>query len=259
MQILKYFGFVGALVAFSSCVTAGRYHTDVDALTAQLGDCKNQLNACQADDAKQKQDLVSCQQQVVSITKDRGQMKSSLDDLKKAMDEMKTRQDEEQKRLKEFRDLTARFKSLTDSGTLSVKIIDGKMVVSLGSDVLFAPGSAHLSAKGVDTVKEVSKQLAAIQGKRYQVEGHTDNVPIATATFPSNWELGSARAITVMKAMIDAGMPANRVSSASFADTSPLQANDTPEGRAANRRIAIVVVPDLSSLPGYDELQKMSQ
>jgi chemotaxis protein MotB len=58
--------------------------------------------------------------------------------------------------------------------------------------------------------------------------------------------------------MIDAGMPANRVSAASYADTQPVQSNDTVEGKAANRRIAIVVVPDLSSLPGYDELNKMS-
>ncbi len=91
-----------------------------------------------------------------------------------------------------------------------------------------------MSAAGINAVKEVSKQLTAIPGKRYQVEGHTDNVPIATAVFPSNWELASARAITVMKSMIDAGMP-------------------------ANRRIAIVVVPDLSTLPGYEELQKLSQ
>jgi chemotaxis protein MotB len=71
--------------------------------------------------------------------------------------------------------------------------------------------------------------------------------------------LASTRAITVMKSMIDAGMPATRVSAASFGETSPVQSNDTPEGRMANRRIAIVVVPDLSTLPGYEELQKFSQ
>ena len=58
--------------------------------------------------------------------------------------------------------------------------------------------------------------------------------------------------------MIDAGMPADRVSAASYGDTQPVKSNDTAEGKAANRRIAIVVVPDLSSLPGYDELNKMN-
>lgn len=172
---------------------------------------------------------------------------------------MKAPQAEDTKRHKEFATLTRRFKKLTDSGALSVKIIDGKMVVSLGSDVLFGAGSSRLSKDGVKAIKEVAAQLAAIADKRYQVEGHTDNQPISTNVFPSNWELASARAVTVVKAMIDAGMAPERVSAASYAETKPVQPNDTVEGRAANRRVAIVVVPDLSSLPGYDELQKMAQ
>ena len=85
------------------------------------------------------------------------------------------------------------------------------------------------------------------------------NVAIATGIFPSNWELASARAVNVVKTMIENGMPAERVSAASFAETSPARPNTTAEGKAANRRIAIVVVPDLSSLPGYEELQKFAQ
>jgi chemotaxis protein MotB len=251
MKKLLALGLSSAFI-LSGCVTAGRYKTDTTNL-------QNELNACQATSAQEKKDLNSCQDQLLTLTKDKGQMQASLDDMKKAMDEMKTRQDEEQKRIKEFQDLTNRFKALTDAGTLSIKIQDGKMIVNLGSDVLFGSGSARLSVKGLDTVKEVSKQLTAIADKRYQVEGHTDNVPISSSAFASNWELASARAITVMKAMIDAGMPPNRVSAASYGDTSPLQSNDTAEGRAFNRRIAIVIVPDLSQLPGYDELEKLSK
>lgn len=253
---MKLFLVALAALSLSACVTSRTYETDTGKLKDQIHDC--QLTSANQKQ-KQDQDLAACQAQVTSVTKDRGQLQSSLDDLNKAMAEMKTRQEEEQKRIKEFQDLTARFKSLTDAGTLSVKIIDGKMVVSLGSDVLFSSGSSRLSTKGLDAIKEVSLQLTAIPGKRYQVEGHTDNVPISSSAFPSNWELAASRALVVTKAMIDAGMPANRVSAASFGETSPVQSNDTPEGRAANRRIAIVVVPDLSSLPGYDELQKVSQ
>ena len=89
------------------------------------------------------------------------------------------------------------------------------------------------------------------------MEGHTDNVPIRTEQFPSNWELASARALTVLKTMVDAGLPAARVSAASFGDSKPTAGNDTTDGKALNRRIEIVVVPDLSSLPGFDELQKV--
>jgi chemotaxis protein MotB len=98
--------------------------------------------------------------------------------------------------------------------------------------------------------------LSAIPDRKFQVEGHTDNVPIRTEQFPSNWELASARALTVLKTMVDAGMPAARVSAASFGDSKPAASNDSSDGKAQNRRIEIVVVPDLSTLPGFEELQK---
>jgi len=184
---------------------------------------------------------------------------NSLENMKRAMAEMQAREVEQKKRLQEFTDLTQRFKKLIDAGTLSVRIVDGKMVVSLGTDVLFPSGSAKLSDKGMQTIQEVTAQLANIPDKKYQVEGHTDNVPIRTSAFPSNWELASGRALTVVKTMIQHNMPAARVSAASFGDTSPVTGNDSVAGKALNRRIEIVVVPDLSSLPGYEELQRYSE
>lgn len=223
----------------------------------QMDSAKQELSATNAALAKTKEENSKLQENLVSTVKDRGQLKTSLDEMKKAMEEMRQRQAEQKQRLQEFEDLTTRFKKLTDSGTLSIQFVDGKMVVSLGSDVLFPSGSAKLSAAGLEALKEVTAQLKSIPGKRYQVEGHTDNLRIATATFPSNWELASSRAINVTRFMIEAGgMPPERVSAASFGDTSPREKNDTPEGRAANRRIAIVIVPDLSTLPGYAELSK---
>ncbi len=203
------------------------------------------------------QQIKLLEDQAMISAKDRGQLKNSLEDMKKALEEMRAREEEQKKRLQEFQDLTARFKKLIDAGTLSVRMIDGKMVVSLGSDVLFASGSAKLSTQGLQTIKDVTTQLAAI-GKAYQVEGHTDDVPIATAQFPSNWELASARALNVVKTMVEAGMPTDRVSAASFGKFHPVADNKSKEGKAANRRIEIVIVPDLSSLPGYEELQKVS-
>lgn len=245
---------IAACVGLTACVSNSRYNTAVKAAEEQRAEREKAVQEMTATEERLRQ----TEEKLVTTARDRGQLKSTLEDMKKAMAEMRERQAEERKRLQEFQDLTQRFKKLTDSGTLSVKIIDGKMVVSLGSDVLFGSGSAKLSAAGTDAVKEVTTQLASIPGKRYQIEGHTDNVPIATATFPSNWELASARALTVLKAMVDGGMPADRVSAASYGDTQPVKPNDTVEGKAANRRIAIVVVPDLSSLPGYEELQKLS-
>lgn len=239
------------LLAGAGCVSSSKHQKMVNDLESQLGEER-------ATSATKSRNIEELQAQLMGQSKDKGKLQSSLDEMKKAMAEMNERQAEQKKRLQEFADLTRRFKRLTDAGTLSVKIVDGKMVVSLGSDVLFPAGSAKLSKEGVQAIKEVTQQLNSIPGKRYQVEGHTDNVPISTATFPSNWELASGRAISVVQTMMENGMQSSRVSAASYADTYPVASNGTQEGKAANRRVAIVIVPDLSTMPGYEELQKLS-
>ena len=101
--------------------------------------------------------------------------------------------------------------------------------------------------------------LQSIPDREYQVEGHTDDVPIATAQYPSNWELASGRALTVVRTMIEAGLGPERVSAASYGEYKPASDNDSDEGRAQNRRIEIVVVPDLSDLPGFEELEQLAE
>jgi chemotaxis protein MotB len=109
----------------------------------------------------------------------------------------------------------------------------------------------------MEALAKVAAVLAGIPDRRYQVEGHTDNVPIKTTRFPSNWYLAAARAIGVVNHMVDSGLPASVVSAAAFGDTFPVASNDDADGRSQNRRIEIVVVPDLSDLPGYDELEAL--
>lgn len=215
-----------------------------------------ELAAALAAEQSTRAELRSTQSELAQVVKDRSALKGSVEEMKQALDELARRKAEADRRIGEYRALLARFKALIDAGKLKVKIVDGRMVVQLSSDILFASGSAALSKDGKVSVVEVARVLADIPTRKFQVEGHTDNVPIKTEQFPSNWELASARALTVLRAMTDGGLAADRVSAASFADTKPAAANDTPEGKAQNRRIEIVVVPDLSSLPGFDELQK---
>ena len=131
------------------------------------------------------------------------------------------------------------------------------MVVVLATDILFASGSASLSKDGKAAIGEVGQVLASIPKRSFQVEGHTDNVPIASAQYPSNWELAAARAITVLKSMVESGLPGERISAASFGDTRPVASNDSKETKAQNRRIEIIIVPDLSQLPGFEELKAL--
>jgi chemotaxis protein MotB len=94
----------------------------------------------------------------------------------------------------------------------------------------------------------VLRQVAAVLSKEelpIEVEGHTDDVPIATAQFPSNWELSSARASSVVRLLIDNGVPAKQLAVVGLASNQPLASNDNPEGRAKNRRVTITIVsPD---------------
>jgi len=196
---------------------------------------------------------------MAAVTKDKSRLQASVQDMTTALAELEKRRAEAEARVQEFKKLLDRFKKLIESGKLKVKIVEGRMVVELATDILFASGSATLSKDGKAAISEVAGLLASIPGREFQVAGHTDNVPIATAQYPSNWELAGARAITVVRTMVQSGMPSERISAASYADTKPVAPTDSNETRAQNRRIEIVVVPDLSTLPGSEELKKIEQ
>jgi chemotaxis protein MotB len=223
----------------------------IRALQADIDEARETLASGEAERQKLATDLAN-------VVRDRSQLRQSVEDMERALAELSARKAAADRRIAEFRNLVSRFQSLIDAGRLRVRIVDGRMVVELATDVLFASGSARLSDEGRAAVKEVAEVLAELSGRRFQVEGHTDNVPIRTAQFPSNWELASARALTVVHAMVEGGVPPENVSGASFGEHKPTAENETPEGRAANRRIEIVLLPDLSTLPGFEELQRIS-
>ena len=238
--------FALSLIFGSGCVSAGRYHE------------------LEAQDNQNKQDLAADEARITELNgklgiadTQRTKLEGSVSNMKTAMEELQKRRQETEKRLADFRELTSKFSQLVNSGKLSVKMVNGRMVVALSTDILFSSGSSKLSTPGVGAIKEVTKLLLSLEGRKYQIEGHTDNVPIKNGPYASNWELASARAVTVVKNMLDAGMPADRISGATYADTQPITSNDTDEGKKQNRRIAIAIVPDLSGLPGNEELNKM--
>jgi chemotaxis protein MotB len=265
-----------AAVAFTACVTTGKY----DALQKQLDETKATLSgrvadlegqikakdqeiaACKAkgtEDAEQirklEADKAKLEADLAATVKDKAALKSSADDLQKALAESNKRKAEADKRIAEMKELLGQLKTMIDAGKLKVKIADGRMVLELPSDVLFASGSAELSPAGLSTIAQVTTALLTIK-RKLQVEGHTDNVPIKTSRFPSNWALGAARAITIVNTMIGAGMNPAQLSAASYGEFKPVAPNDTDQHKGQNRRIEIVIVPDLSMLPGFDELQK---
>lgn len=135
------------------------------------------------------------------------------------------------------------------SDELSVEIINGKVYVSMSDKLLFKSGSAAIEAKGKDALKV----LADVLGKNIDidilVEGHTDNIPIKTALYKDNWDLSVARATSIVRILTDEYRIApTRVTASGKGEFSPKVSNDTPEGRAGNRRTEIILSPKLEEI-----------
>ena len=125
---------------------------------------------------------------------------------------------------------------------LTVNMRDGKVYVSLENSLLFAPGSWDVAANGQVALENLANVLAENEDISVLVEGHTDNIPIDSPRFRSNWQLSSARAIAVAEELFSTGqLDQNRFSVTGFSDTRPLVPNDTPQNRATNRRVEIVI------------------
>jgi len=124
---------------------------------------------------------------------------------------------------------------------LTVREEKGALHLSLNESLLFAPASADLHASARELLKGVAEVIKTA-GVKIQVEGHTDNVPINTGKFPSNWELSVARAVSVVKCLMDYGVSPARLSAAGYADARPVASNATVAGRAMNRRTEIILV-----------------
>lgn len=205
-----------------------------------------------------RSDLKTQQELLARLVKDRSQLKGTVDEMRGALAAAADREREAARRVAEFKDMLARFKDLIDAGKLQVRLVDGRMVLTLPMDILFPSGSAKLAREGREALLAVGRGLATIPERRFQVEGHTDDVPIHTAAYPSNWELAAARALGVVNALLEGGMAPQRLSAASFSEYRPTAPNDGDSNRGRNRRIEIVVVPDLRGLPGFRELQQLA-
>ncbi|MBK8265930.1 MAG: OmpA family protein [Nannocystis sp.] len=225
---------------------------------AKVAALEGQLAAAQREKAGLEAAIAKGEGDLAALLKDRARLKDSIADMSRALAEQRKRQVEAEKRIAEYRDMLLRFKGLIEAGKLNVKIVDGRMVLVLPMDILFPSGSAKLNDEGKAALTEVGTVLATIADKRYQVEGHTDNVPIRNQTYANNWELASGRALAVVRLFVEAGVKNELISAASFGEYKPVADNSSEEGKARNRRIEIVIVPDLRNLPGYDELKALA-
>ena len=216
-------------------------------LTERLGEIESQ-------NSQLASRLRSLGENVETLQGERTSLQQDLERTQRALEELRERERQAQARVETFRGLIERFQSMIESGRLRVRIVRNRMVVELPEGILFDSGRADLKSGGETTLTEVAQVLREITNREFQIAGHTDNVPIRSRRFRSNWELSAQRATNVARFLIEQGVAANRISAAGYADTQPVSSNETDEGRAQNRRIEIVLVPNLDELPDLSAL-----
>ncbi len=141
------------------------------------------------------------------------------------------------------RDLEQRLSNQVAQHTVAIKMGKDGLVISLREAGFFDSGSAMPRKESMDTMQQISAELAQTPYD-LRVEGHTDNVPIHTAEFASNWELSSARATSTARLLLTLhAVTPDRLSAAGYAEFHPVDTNDTAEGRGRNRRVDLVILP----------------
>jgi chemotaxis protein MotB len=136
-----------------------------------------------------------------------------------------------------------------ETDELSIYTIDGSVYVSLAEKLLFKSGSDVVDPKGIEALKSLATVLNKTNDIQVMIEGHTDNVPIKTAGFKDNWELSTARAVSIVRILTtEYGFDSGRITASGRGQFFPINTNETAEGRAGNRRTEIILSPDLNEL-----------
>jgi chemotaxis protein MotB len=255
------------LLTTAACVSSGAYDAkkaELDACTKSKADDAAKAKAAQ--DAAQKQindltalaesqraKLASLGQQSAQLASEKGSLSEDIAKLNAQIAELQRQEAATRARTELYRKLLSQLKGMIDAGTLQVQIRNGRMEVKLPDSVLFDQGKTDIKPAGKDALAQLTPVLKGIQGRNFQVGGYTDDTPIKTAHFPSNWYLSTARAVEVVNFMIKSGMEPDRLSAAGFSSYDPVAPNDTVAGKAQNRRIEVAVVPNLEELPKFDD------
>ena len=242
--MLKAFAILSTVVAGAAGGVAWYSRTDgarrVEVERQAVAHCQEELTACGGDRESQARAVTEASE--------------SLNASRAELEELRAEHAEAEKRLAAFKALTEKFQKMIDSGKLQIVLRHGRMVVKLPASVLFASGSAELSKEGKDALRDVANILRQVPDRRFMVAGHTDNKPIDLKAVPpppfkNNLELSTARALTVAQQLISSGMNPARLVAAGYSAYEPVATNATEAGRQENRRIEIVLMPNVTELP----------
>ena len=245
MNFFKYILISLSAVLLSACVSSGKYDeamAEMEKMRASLGNTQGELSTSQSENDKIRKSLGSTQAKLTAS-------QTEIATLSKIEAETKRRNEI-------YAQFVNRLQSMIDGGKLTVNIDAGRIVINLPNNVLFKTGSANLNPEGQEALTQIGGVLTQFSDRRFQIEGHSDNVPIKSSRFPSNWELSTARALSVVHLLTEMGVNPANISAAGFGEFRPRADNEDEDGRKLNRRIEIVMLPNLDILSS--ELPKVT-
>jgi len=237
---------IAAAVMSAGCVSTGEFE--------KLQADKNQeINALQKQRSALEQEKQELQSQRSALERQQADLRSQLATLQSQRSQLERERDELARQKGELEAASKQTKSQYDGlvnnlneevkkGQLQVRQFKDMLTVEVAEQLFFDSGRAALKDQGKDVLKRVGEALKGYDDKVIRVVGHTDNVPIATSQFPSNWELSVARATTVVRFLQGAGVPPERMTASGRGEYSPVAPNDDADGRRKNRRIEITLV-----------------
>ena len=226
--------------------------TEVEKCQAELGQTQNQLGASHAHEDQLRKEREERDDEIEHLRADAAKLATNLQATEHEMEALRRAHAQAEQRNELYRTLVARLRDAIGAGTLAVEVRKGKMLVKLGDAILFDPGQAALKPDGQRALRQVAQALKEIPDRDFLVAGHTDNRPIKNSPFASNWDLSTARAVTVVRFLQGEGVDPRRLAAAGYSEFDALADNDTEAGRALNRRIEVVVMPRIDELPQID-------
>ncbi len=258
---------VGLILAMCAACSPSQEEYDaqvhrVSELEGQLQDvtrnyeqAREELQVLRAENATMSARLTELGENVSELRARAGQLSTDLEAAEARAEELARRERQHAERLAALRTMLGRFRAMIESGRLRVRIVRGRMVIEMSSNILFRSGSADLSEQGEEALSEVATVLREIPNRNFQVAGHTDNVPIRRSGFRSNWHLSTVRALHVVEFLQEQNVDPEDLSAAGYSQYAPVANNNTEVGQAENRRIEIVLMPNLDELPDLSALE----
>jgi chemotaxis protein MotB len=244
----------GALLAALAlgCVTSGTH----DQVVGERDALQERVRLLEASNESLSNERVKLISEIDDLGKERESLAASVEELRATRDQLQenltltasqlAQRTAEVTQLRDTYDgLVSDLQSEVASGRVQIEQLRDGLNVKLAQAVLFPSGSAQVGTEGAEVLGKVANRLRELP-HRVLVQGHTDDVPISgrlAERYPTNWELAGARAASVVRILAERGVPAERLAAVSLADTQPASPNESPEGRAANRRIEIRLVP----------------